>query len=191
MRAWNSHFLLIDLHTSWHSANHVPTSTLAYLKSSSLVSTISSSFRRTRRTHKGIRSSKSSAASIRSPEIRRPSDRFTSGIGSWSNSQNLPSTSRSETVTELELFLELLPLKMRKELHGHEQLGELIEVVMDLGRTPLARFPSGDWVISEQPVNHEDLRHAISKVSKLIFLVLLKYFVTVWDQLNILGGCTL
>lgn len=37
---------------------------------------------------------------------------------------------------------------------------------MDLGRKPLARFPSGDWVISEQPIVHEDLRHAISKVGE-------------------------
>ncbi|KAI4351487.1 hypothetical protein L6164_005853 [Bauhinia variegata] len=164
MRALNSHFVLIDLHTSWYSVNHVPTSTLTYLKSSSLISTISSSFRRTRRTQKGIRSSKSSAALIRSPEIRRPSDRFSSGNGSSSSCQNLPPTSCPEAATELELFLELLPLKMKRELHGHEQLGGLIEVVMDLGRKPIARFPSGDWVISEQPIKHEDLRHAISKV---------------------------
>ncbi|KAL2996234.1 hypothetical protein AAZX31_10G262600 [Glycine max] len=37
---------------------------------------------------------------------------------------------------------------------------------MDLGRKPLARFPSGDWVISEQPIAQEDLRHAISKVGE-------------------------
>lgn len=47
----------------------------------------------------------------------------------------------------------------------HRELGDLIEVVMDLGRKPLARFPSGDWVISEQIVKHEDLKHAISKVT--------------------------
>ncbi|KAK3019160.1 hypothetical protein RJ639_003247 [Escallonia herrerae] len=37
---------------------------------------------------------------------------------------------------------------------------------MDLGRQPLARYPSGDWVISEQLVQLEDLRHAISKVGE-------------------------
>ncbi|VAH01594.1 unnamed protein product [Triticum turgidum subsp. durum] len=35
---------------------------------------------------------------------------------------------------------------------------------MDLGRRPLARFPSGDWVISDQPVTADDLRQAVSKV---------------------------
>ncbi|KAK7390844.1 hypothetical protein VNO78_18977 [Psophocarpus tetragonolobus] len=84
-----------------------------------------------------------------SPEIRRPSDRL------------YASTSRPE---DLRLFLELVPLKMRRELYRHREIGWLIEVVMDLGRKPLARFPSGDWVISDQPIAHEDLRHAISKV---------------------------
>ncbi|KAG4984582.1 hypothetical protein JHK87_029331 [Glycine soja] len=89
-----------------------------------------------------------------SPEIRRPSDRF---YGSS------PSTSRPE---DLNLFLELLPLTLPRELYLHSEIGGLIEVVMDLGRKPLARFPSGDWVISEQPIAQEDLRHAISKVGE-------------------------
>ncbi|CAA0820551.1 P-loop containing nucleoside triphosphate hydrolases superfamily protein [Striga hermonthica] len=37
---------------------------------------------------------------------------------------------------------------------------------MDLGRKPIARFPSGDWVVSQLPVKLEDLRHAISKVGE-------------------------
>ncbi|GMY09292.1 protein SEEDLING PLASTID DEVELOPMENT 1-like [Fagus crenata] len=161
MRALNSHLVLIDLHTSWHSANQIPTSTLTYLKNSSnFISAISSSFRRTRGARCGIASSSKSAA----PEIRRPSDRFFPGNGSSSSSSpNSTSTSTSRS-SELKLFLELLPPRMGRELHQHEDIGELVEVVMDLGRKPLARFPSGDWVISEHPVKHEDLRHAISKV---------------------------
>jgi hypothetical protein len=167
MRALNSHLVLIDLHTSWHSANQIPTSTLTYLKNSSnFISAISSSFRRTRGARCGIASSSKSAA----PEIRRPSDRFFPGNGSSSSSSpNSTSTSTSTSrSSELKLFLELLPPRMGRELHQHEDIGELVEVVMDLGRKPLARFPSGDWVISEHPVKHEDLRHAISKVINLI-----------------------
>ncbi|RYQ93531.1 hypothetical protein Ahy_B09g099807 isoform A [Arachis hypogaea] len=169
MRALNSHYVVIDLHCSWHStSHHLPTSALAYLNiSSNLISTVSSSFRRTRRSGSAIRSASSSSSSwIPSPEIRRPSDRFSSGNGYPFSSQNVPSTSRPEASTELEMFLELLPLKMRRELYRHQEIGTLIEVVMDLGRKPLARFPSGDWVISEQPIKLEDLRHAISKVGE-------------------------
>ncbi|XP_057979241.1 protein SEEDLING PLASTID DEVELOPMENT 1 [Malania oleifera] len=166
MRALNSHFVLVDLHSSWRSANHIPISTFSYIQSSEWVSSFSSVFRRTCRSHKRILSSKSPTPSIQSPEIRRPSDRFSPGNGSSSNSQNSASTSRPEAVSELELFLELVPLRMRNQLVRHSEIEELIEVVMDLGRKPLARFPSGDFVISEQPVKLEDLRHAISKVSE-------------------------
>lgn len=168
MRALSSHFVLVDLQNSWHSANQIPTSTLCYLQNSNFISTVSSSFRRTRRAHKPIASSKSSSPPIPSPEIRRPSDRFFSGNGLLSNSpnSNSASTSQPQAASELEMLLELLPMRMKSELYGHEEIGELIEVVMDLGRSPIARFPSGDWVISEKPVNHEDLRHAVSKVSE-------------------------
>ncbi|KAA3481585.1 P-loop containing nucleoside triphosphate hydrolases superfamily protein [Gossypium australe] len=101
---------------------------------------------------------------LRTPQIRKPSDRTTSSNGSSLDCPNPASTSRVESCTELDLFLEMLPSRMRSELNGHEEIGELIEVVMDLGRKPLARFPSGDWVISEQPVKLEDLKHATSKV---------------------------
>ncbi|XBJ07532.1 hypothetical protein VPH35_013036 [Triticum aestivum] len=64
----------------------------------------------------------------------------------------------------LKAFLEVVPARMRRELALHPEVWELVEVVMDLGRRPLARFPSGDWVISDQPVTADDLRQAVSKV---------------------------
>lgn len=73
-----------------------------------------------------------------------------------------PNTASAES--ELETFLELLPFNLRIELSKHGEIDQLIEVVLDLGRKPLARFPSGDWVISEQVISHEHLTHAISKV---------------------------
>lgn len=169
MRTVASRLELIDVHSSWYLANQVPISTFAYLRSSRVAatSTFSAAFRRTRRGHGKISSSKTPAPSVRSPEIRRP--RAGPGNGLPTVSLNSPSTSscRDEVVSDLELFLELVPLRMRNELFKHEEIGELIEVVMDLGRKPLARFPSGDWLISEQPVKLEDLRHSISKVVSL------------------------
>ncbi|KAG6602290.1 Protein SEEDLING PLASTID DEVELOPMENT 1, partial [Cucurbita argyrosperma subsp. sororia] len=174
MIALNSHFVLIDLHSSWHSANQIPISIPTYLQNSHSVSKFSSSFCRTRRARKGIASSKSSAPSFPSPEIRRPtSDRLFLGNGLLTNQSNSSSildsdfastSSQSEATAELEVFVELLPSRMRKQLSSHDEFRELIEVVLDLGRNPIARFPSGDWAISEELVKHEDLSHAISKV---------------------------
>ncbi|KAJ0982372.1 hypothetical protein J5N97_010627 [Dioscorea zingiberensis] len=113
----------------------------------------------------------SSQPSIRRPDVDRcslwshasssvssspPRPRLDPGIGSGAG----------EARDELDLLLELLPSRMRRELLRHEEIGELIEVVMDLGRRPIARFPSGDWFISEKPIGLEDLRHAISKVGE-------------------------
>lgn len=167
MSALNSHFLLIDLHNSWHSATQIPSTTLAYFNAVSKFSTFSATNRRTGGRHGRISSSNLPVESIRSPEIRRPRDNWSApGNGLVSVSSSSVSTSGSESVPELNLFLELVPLRMRNELYGHQEIGDLIEIVMDLGRVPLARFPSGDWVISEQPVKLEDLEHAISKVSE-------------------------
>ncbi|KAL1817384.1 hypothetical protein DCAR_0521814 [Daucus carota subsp. sativus] len=164
MSALNSHFVLIDVHNSWHSATHIPSATLAYLNAVSKFSTFSAANRRTGGSHVKVSSCNSSEV-IRSPEIRRPRDNWSApGNGLSSVSSNTVSTSGSESVPELNLFLELVPLRMRNELYRHQEIGDLIEIVMDLGRVPLARFPSGDWVISEQPVKLEDLQHAISKV---------------------------
>ncbi|KAG8390580.1 hypothetical protein BUALT_Bualt01G0098300 [Buddleja alternifolia] len=169
MRALNSHFVLIDLHSSWHSAQQIPNSTFAYLQKCKVAAPLSAAIRPTRGRHGKISSSRSPAPEIGSPEIRRPREWSTTGNGSLLPSGNTASTSScrgDEVVSDMDLFLEIVPLRMRHELFGHEEIGQLIEVVMDLGRYPLARFPSGDWVISEQPVKLEDLHHAISKVGE-------------------------
>ncbi|XP_071723432.1 protein SEEDLING PLASTID DEVELOPMENT 1 [Rutidosis leptorrhynchoides] len=162
MTTLSSQFLLCDIINSSSPSvnlNQIPISTLTYLQYS-----VSASFRRTGRVHKRIASSKSSAQSISPSEIRRPSDHRPLKNGLSQDSGNLTSTSSSDVAAELETLLDVLPLSMRKELGKHGEIGELIEVVMDLGRKPVARFPSGDWEVSEQVVKPEDLKHAISKV---------------------------
>lgn len=66
---------------------------------------------------------------------------------------------------ELGRLLALLPEEMRQKVGEHPELHQLIEVVMDLGRKPLARFPSGDFVLSELPITVQDLEHATSQVN--------------------------
>ncbi|XP_021288651.1 uncharacterized protein ycf45 [Herrania umbratica] len=74
------------------------------------------------------------------------------------------SSLEDEYDVELGLLLALLPEEMRSRISEHEELRELIEVVMDLGRKPLARFPSGDFVLSDCPITVQDIEHATSKV---------------------------
>lgn len=53
---------------------------------------------------------------------------------------------------------------MRRRVSEHPEHLYLVEVVMDLGRKPLARFPSGDFVLSDCPITLQDLQHATSQV---------------------------
>lgn len=77
---------------------------------------------------------------------------------------SIPRGLRPDCEVELRQLLELVPKRMRKMLSEHPEIGELIEIVMDVGRRPLARFPGGDCIISEHPVTFHDLEHAIAMV---------------------------
>ncbi|ERN01283.1 uncharacterized protein ycf45 [Amborella trichopoda] len=160
MNAIGSCQLLLDLQSSWRSINQIPISAFAYLynnnaklSASSSPSPSSSPFK-SRRGRRGIGSS--NAFSLSPQTIRKPFERF--------SVSPLTTSSRLGSVSELMLFMEIVPLRMRRELLQHSEIHQLIEVVIDLGRKPLARFPSGDWVISQQPVELEDLKYSISKV---------------------------
>ncbi|KAL0825722.1 hypothetical protein Bca101_049399 [Brassica carinata] len=67
---------------------------------------------------------------------------------------------------ELRRLLALVPEEIRRTLEEHPEISELIEVVLDLGRKPLARFPSGDFIISDDAVRVKDLQFAVSQVGE-------------------------
>uniref|UniRef100_A0A803MZN5 AAA+ ATPase domain-containing protein n=1 Tax=Chenopodium quinoa TaxID=63459 RepID=A0A803MZN5_CHEQI len=72
--------------------------------------------------------------------------------------------SDDESQLELDRLVSLLPEEMRCRLRQHPELDKLMEVVMDLGRTPIARFPSGDFEWSDCPITIQDLEFATSQV---------------------------
>lgn len=82
-------------------------------------------------------------------------------------SSSLGSASAGEDEFEVELgrLLDLLPEEMRRRVSEHPEFLQLIEVVMDLGRKPLARFPAGDFVLSDCPITVQDIEFATSQVS--------------------------
>lgn len=78
------------------------------------------------------------------------------------------STGQDEFDVELGRLLALLPEEMRRRVSEHPELHQLIEVVMDLGRKPLSRFPSGDFVLSDCPITVQDIEFATSQVRLLL-----------------------
>ncbi|MBW4461022.1 MAG: AAA family ATPase [Nodosilinea sp. WJT8-NPBG4] len=67
-------------------------------------------------------------------------------------------------IDDLEQILSILPPSIRAQLLHHPQRPSLIEVVLDLGRLPEARFFGSVEYLSEDPVTHADLDHCIKRV---------------------------
>jgi stage III sporulation protein SpoIIIAA len=66
---------------------------------------------------------------------------------------------------ELSQLLDIFPLSIRQALVRLRNLEEIIEVVLDLGRPPEARFENDFVYLSDGPVSHEDIAHVCSRIS--------------------------
>src|SRR5271154_1948002 len=66
---------------------------------------------------------------------------------------------------ELTQLLDIFPLPIRQALVRLPNLEALIEVVLDLGRPPEARFPDDFAYLSDHVVTYEDLAHVVSHLS--------------------------
>jgi stage III sporulation protein SpoIIIAA len=71
---------------------------------------------------------------------------------------------RVQITDDLNKLLEILPEKIRAKIEQHPKRDNLIEVVMDLGRLPEARFPDEAVYLEETPISKQDLQHCIDRV---------------------------
>ena len=67
---------------------------------------------------------------------------------------------------EMRQILEILPVAVAETLRGRDDLDSLLEVVLDLGRRPEARFVSGDVALDETEVVRDDLEELIQRVGE-------------------------
>ena len=65
---------------------------------------------------------------------------------------------------ELQRLIELLPTRFQDSLQRQPHLHDLIEIVLDLGRQPVARFPQSYVALSGDNVSEQDIETAVSKV---------------------------
>jgi stage III sporulation protein SpoIIIAA len=63
---------------------------------------------------------------------------------------------------DLNKLLAILPASIQLQLQQHPQLNMLVEVVLDLGRRPEARFPGQAEYLSEIPITQSDLNECIN-----------------------------
>ncbi|HUP23326.1 MAG TPA: hypothetical protein VNB06_10350, partial [Thermoanaerobaculia bacterium] len=76
-----------------------------------------------------------------------------------------PTVQRSVT-DDLELLLEVMPPAIRQAIERSPDREDLLEVVLDLGRLPEARFPGRVLEVGEDPVSREELASVVARVGR-------------------------
>ncbi len=67
---------------------------------------------------------------------------------------------------DLNALLNLLPETIRDALAEDNKQNSLIEVVMDLGRYPAARYPEGEAILTDHEVTQEQIDHVVEGIAK-------------------------
>ncbi|MBI4336206.1 MAG: AAA family ATPase [Chloroflexi bacterium] len=67
-------------------------------------------------------------------------------------------------VDDLDALLTVVPGYVHSALQRQDHLQDLLEVVLDLGRSPLARFPGRDLPLDSAEVTEADLQYVVSRI---------------------------
>ncbi len=65
---------------------------------------------------------------------------------------------------DLDALLQILPPQTRQKLQEQEDFKQLIEVILDLGRPPEARFLNREVVLDQREVTDEDIEYVITRI---------------------------
>ncbi|MCX7911621.1 MAG: single-stranded DNA-binding protein, partial [Dehalococcoidales bacterium] len=66
---------------------------------------------------------------------------------------------------DMDALLGILPSHIKAPLLEQPDLSDLLEVVLDLGRPPEARFPRREVVLTEKEVTQDDIDYVVARVS--------------------------
>ena len=76
-------------------------------------------------------------------------------------------TSTDKLVTDdLDLILHVLPPHLEEHLRQIDRGADLLEIVMDLGRMPEARFVGETIALNSREVNHDDIDYVVSRIGE-------------------------
>ena len=68
--------------------------------------------------------------------------------------------------SDLDKLIENLPFFLQKYLNQHNSKDQLIEIILDLGRRPEARFVRGPEYLSQKIISWQDIDYTINRISK-------------------------
>lgn len=93
------------------------------------------------------------------------SRRFGESDSSGSKASTMPQSNPAlQVADDLNQLLTMLPSAIRQRLEQHPKRDQLIEVVLDLGRYPEARFPDKSEYLSDTPVSKTDIQYCVERV---------------------------
>ena len=72
---------------------------------------------------------------------------------------------RDQNSSDLQALLRVLPEPIQRALREANETRDLLEIVLDLGRVPEARFPDNEVILSQQEVTGQDIDYVVSKIS--------------------------
>ena len=67
-----------------------------------------------------------------------------------------------ETDIDLNVLVDVIPERLRAPLLSQKNIGELLEVVLDLGRQPEARLLGENKLLETDEVTNDDLEYSTS-----------------------------
>ena len=65
---------------------------------------------------------------------------------------------------DLEALLDRLPPHIAQPIQKRRERGDLLEVIMDLGRLPQARYPEEEVTLTDREVTPEDIEYVVSRI---------------------------
>lgn len=65
---------------------------------------------------------------------------------------------------DFEILRRVLPLRIRYAIDEYDSINQLLEVVLDLGRFPTARFVAGEYELSDREITEEDLQLVVKEL---------------------------
>ena len=67
---------------------------------------------------------------------------------------------------DMDALLDVIPPDIRQSLVGSPHNNELLEIIMDLGRLPEARYPHQELILNQQEVTRADIDYVVSRIGE-------------------------